>query len=112
MSATLPKVLFLPVVYHSHEDVAAQLENLHTLYGAGEMAVVVVDNSTPAEAIACPGHRFGSFEVLSGHGNLGYFGGARLGLAHYRETVGLPEWVIVSNTDSRIYQQDFIERLL
>jgi GT2 family glycosyltransferase len=106
------KILFLPVVYYSHDDAAEQLANLQELPGADQIAVVAVDNSEPAPAI--PGRKdgFASFDVVSGQGNAGYFGGARLGLAHYRQTVGLPEWVIISNTDARIQQTDFIERLL
>jgi GT2 family glycosyltransferase len=112
MPTATAKILFLPIVYHSHDDAAEQLGELRALPGAGEMAVVAVDNSSEPRAITGPKDGFASYELLAGLGNLGYFGGARRGLEHYLKSAPMPEWVIVSNTDARIEQRGFIERLL
>ena len=43
--------------------------------------------------------------------NLGYFGGARLGLDKYLETNAPPDWVVVSNVDIEFRDEGFFHRL-
>jgi GT2 family glycosyltransferase len=44
--------------------------------------------------------------------NLGYFGGASFGLKKYVENHQIPDWIIVSNTDIELIQQDFFIKLI
>ncbi|HEU4654944.1 MAG TPA: hypothetical protein VFS47_13225 [Steroidobacteraceae bacterium] len=44
-------------------------------------------------------------------GNLGYFGGARHGLAKHRRTHGTPDWLVVCNVDLTFDTRALIQRL-
>jgi N-acetylglucosaminyl-diphospho-decaprenol L-rhamnosyltransferase len=57
--------------------------------------VVLVENKPDVDH----GHVPDNVTLLSGHGNVGYGTAVNLAVAHVRERQGLPEWLLVVNSD-------------
>lgn len=113
-SSRAPSVLVICVNYHSEEQVQAFMQDLLRQDAAGELGVVIVDNSggdSPHPRLATVAARDQRIAVLNPGKNLGYYGGAAWGLERYLETASLPRWIIVSNPDIRFPQTDFTSRL-
>jgi GT2 family glycosyltransferase len=80
-----------------------------------EIAVVVVDNSSPQEGLSKIRQaisRTPNVDLLESSTNRGYFGAAKFALDHYLASGrGLPDWVIVCNHDVLIEDADFFSKL-
>jgi GT2 family glycosyltransferase len=101
-------VLLICVKYGADEETARYLESLRRLQGQSNLHVLIVDNTV--EAVAdLPTNS--SFAVLRSNENLGYLGGARLGISRYLEEHPLPDWLIVSNVDLLITDAYFTQKL-
>ena len=82
--------------------------------GQESLAVMLVDNTErqPEKAFTdLFGDKKKEHFYLKPDRNLGYLGGARLGLDKYLETNALPAWVVVSNVDIEFRDEDFFSCL-
>jgi GT2 family glycosyltransferase len=110
------KVLFIVVHYKTETAALALLKSLQNLKEFHEADVVIVDNASGAEHIARLRSALSMVEnarLIESPLNRGYFGAATLALDQYREKgCGLPDWVIVSNSDILVDDQSFLDKLL
>jgi GT2 family glycosyltransferase len=102
-------VLLICVKYGSDPETAQYLESLRKLQGQRNLQVLVVDNMVGTASPAPPAER--NLAFVRSERNLGYFGGARSGLALYLREHPLPDWVIVSNVDLLIADAQFLGKL-
>lgn len=81
----------------------------------GDLSVVIVDNTEGGgrDALRADLERAdGGLRLVWAGQNLGYFGGAALGLREHVEARGWPDWVIVANVDIEFRDADLLRRLL
>lgn len=100
-------------IYRTVAFVEQAIRTLHAQRGAHAYHVVVVDNGSSREDLA----RLMEFakgyprvEVLTGHGNIGYFPGLNLGIERLREAAEPPDVILAGNDDLE-FPGDFMERL-
>ena len=97
-----PTTLVICVNYHNDDETACFVQKLLAQEGEFDLQVVMVDNNEGCKGesvlveLARQERQVSLFQPGK---NLGYFGGAAVGLEKYLATSPLPEWVIVSNTD-------------
>lgn len=120
-SFPMTRVAIIGVTYESDDAVQVFMKSLREASVKGhdrswrvDWTTLVVDNTEREDS---------SFlaEVLHNHDpgailvkaptNLGYFGGARLGLRRYLESAGIPDWLVISNVDVEIDLHTFLEVL-
>jgi len=105
----------ITVNYKSGDSALALLTSLERTKAFSEIEVVVVDNSPGEEdlpKIRSAVGKYANAELIESPTNRGYFGGGRLGFDHYLEQGnGLPDWVIVCNTDVQIEDEEFLSKL-
>jgi GT2 family glycosyltransferase len=81
----------------------------------GGVSLVIVDNAEGGgrEALLADLERADPrLRVVRAGRNLGYFGGAALGLREYVGAHGWPDWVMVANVDIEFRDPDLLRRLL
>lgn len=108
-------ILFLAVNYHSEPDTLRLAEDLLAQEGEGASVLAIIDNTAhlrPAPRLKALAERSPRVRYLEPGTNLGYFGAAAWGRARLLEAGIDPEWTIVSNTDIRIPDTRFVQRLL
>jgi GT2 family glycosyltransferase len=108
------RFLTLCVNYHRDDETLRFVQGLLSQVDAVDQRVIVVDNSVPP-LIDGPLSRLSQEDerasVVRPGRNLGYFGGAALGLQCYCKSAEMAEWIIVCNTDIEFSQEDFLCKL-
>lgn len=109
------RALLVTVNFKSASSTLKLLSSLTSQNSLPSMAVIIVDNGSDEDNISplsVAADRHSNIELLVSDGNLGYFGGAKIGLDHYLEQGHeLPEWIIVCNPDIVIDDLEFISKL-
>lgn len=107
------KILFICVNYNSFAETKALVADLEKQSEKSALDILVVNN-TPSDTKALEILKTSplSLTLLSPQENLGYFGAAHYAFDKYLETNSLPEFVIVSNSDIRIQDADFMKKVL
>lgn len=108
-------VLVLCVNYHSDHEVVAFVESLKAQRCTCRLVTVVIDNSSGEDGscyLEKSLQEFSNVYYVSAGGNLGYFGGARVGFEWFVRRFGIPTWTILSNADIEMPCNAFIERLI
>jgi len=107
------KILIIIINYNTDNDVARLLNSLIMQKNITEQIAIVVDNSSnlniQGQLNAIPSNM--KVLIFSPAKNLGYFGGAAWGLEEYLKDHSAPEWVILSNPDIDIHDQEFFKKL-
>lgn len=109
MTLVSAAVVVVAVSYHGSSDLPGLVASLRA--GPGDWGMVVVDNSAdPREGEAVRAAVAGDdrVRVVDAGANLGYFGGARRGLA--KVDPASTRWLVVTNADVRV-APDFVSRL-
>jgi len=107
-----PDILIIGVIYNTYPETLRYVESLAPV-GPGKIVLILIDNSHKAKP---PGFlqtlkKYGFVRYLESGRNLGYFGGARLGLQHHlTEHADLPPWVLVTNVDI-VFTPQFFQQL-
>lgn len=109
------RLLILAVHYKTEQAAIFLLDSLNRLSRSDELDTIIIDNASGE------GHLSGlrravasspNVELLPLPANRGYFGAAKFALARYlAEGHALPDWIIVSNSDIVIEDQQFLEKL-
>src|SRR5712664_2676696 len=111
----MSSVLTICVNYPNEDETCAFVRDVLRQKGDFHQRVVVVDNTIPPK-LDSPLRRVfesdGRVSVLNPDGNLGYMRGAAWGLREHVSRFGLPDWVVVSNTDIEMPQADFFSNLV
>lgn len=95
-------ILTVCVNYRNDEETASFVRQLLAQRGGFDQSVIVVDNSeTPLVGgpLHSLGNEYRNTRLYIPTKNLGYYGGAALGLREYIKICQLPAWIIVCNTD-------------
>jgi GT2 family glycosyltransferase len=118
MTPAFPEITTLMIVVHWGDagQTLRLIESAGAVKRSTELHLLVVSND-PAEEhfriLRLSATGMSNVEVIQSTVNRGYFGGAKVGLEHYRATRGeLPGWVIVSNNDVVIQDESFLEKLV
>lgn len=93
---------FVCTNYNNAGYTEAALRTLFAQHGAHEVRAVVVDNGSGPDDVArvrAAVARHPGADLLEGHGNIGYFPGLNLGIAHLRAAAPGIEHIIVGNND-------------
>jgi GT2 family glycosyltransferase len=109
-----PTVLTICINYHNEEETIGFVRGVLRQEGDQAQTVIVVDNSVPPKTDNPLRRALDSdarISIMYPGRNLGYFGGAAWALRKYASRLGLPEWIIVSNTDICLVQPDFLAHL-
>ncbi len=104
----------LVAVNYNTDDHALRLVASLSKYSSSELAVVLVDNSDRTDSFvffADVKARNPDVECVKAPGNLGYFGGARLGYEYYLSGREHPEWVLIANVDLHFEDEGFFGAL-
>ncbi|MFH1974976.1 MAG: glycosyltransferase [Pseudomonadota bacterium] len=108
-----PSILTICVNYNNDEETAGFVKALLAQKGIFDQRVIIVDNSEtplsdgPLNALA---NKYWQIWLRVPGRNLGYYGGAALGLREYIKEFPLPDWIIVCNTDIDLIQPDFLSK--
>ena len=105
------KLGFVCTNYDNAGYTEAALRTLHAQPGSHEIHVVIVDNGSSGADLARlreVGAAFPRVEVVSGHGNVGYFPGLNIGIARLRSMVPDIEHVVIGNNDLE-FPEGFVE---
>lgn len=111
---TAPSILTICVNYKNDKETQQFVSELLAQKGDFSQKVIIVDNS---ELPSLDSPLYSLFEsdsrvlIINSGKNLGYFGGAALGLRESIKEFPLPDWVIVCNTDIDLIQPDFLSKL-
>jgi len=112
--ARRPQIVVIGVNYHT-DDMTVRFVRALAAVSAGRAAtVVVVDNSERLDGNALFARLRGldpRVMCVKAQRNLGYFGGAHLGLGAYQRLHGEPDWVVVSNVDVEFRDGAFWDHL-
>lgn len=95
-------ILVICVNYHNEDEAAHFVQKVLLQEGEFDLQTVIVDNNegySGESLLAELAQQERQLLLLQPRRNLGYFGGAAMGLEKYLTVSPLPEWVIVSNTD-------------
>lgn len=117
MQEFLPKIVFIAVSYRTTAAAVSYARAVSSHPGAAgvEAGVVLVDNTDGPEAgqvrSALGTQLPRGLQLLDAHGNLGYFGGARVGLTCIADRGWKPDWIVVSNVDLEFPVGDLLEGL-
>lgn len=110
----LKDILFICVNYGTDVETLRFVDEVLGLPSKGAVNIVVVDNSGVSDkndlsaGLAAMGM---AVRYMRPAGNLGYFGGAKWGLAEFLKHNAMPGWVIVSNVDLRFADTDLLVNL-
>ncbi|HET7204445.1 MAG TPA: hypothetical protein VFI92_13850, partial [Steroidobacteraceae bacterium] len=94
--------LVIAVAYRTPQEAVGFAKSLLAGYGGPDLHLIIVDNSDVAgEAVRQDDLPSGDgrVELVLAPANLGYFGGAELGLATHLRRHEWPDWVVVCNVD-------------
>ena len=105
------KVLIICVDYQSEDETISYVSDLRSQSISEVIDIVVVCNSG-IEKLVNELSKYTDIHLYDFHKNMGYFPAANAGLQEYLKEHKLPPLVIVSNTDIRIRQNVFFEKLL
>lgn len=108
-----PSILTICVNYNNDEETAGFVKALLAQKGIFDQRVIIVDNSEPSLAdspLRDLAHADRRIWLRYPGKNLGYYGGAALGLCEYVKEFPLPQWIIVCNTDIDLIQPDFLSK--
>jgi GT2 family glycosyltransferase len=105
-------ILIIGVIYNTYPETIRYIESMAPL-ASGDISLILVDNSNlekPFEFTEkIKSHPF--LHYIETGKNLGYFGGAREGLAYYLQNhPAYPQWILVTNVDL-VFTPHFFERL-
>lgn len=105
-------ILIIGVIYNTYPETIRYIDSLAPL-ATGDFSLILVDNSDVEKP-----HDF--LEKIRSHPflhyietgkNLGYFGGARVGLAyHLQKYPTYPQWILITNVDI-VFSPSFFDRL-
>jgi len=105
-------ILVICVNYNSAEDTVKFAENTLTLNTSHSLDLLIINNSPDQNNLLKKSvQRDSRVKLLCPGTNLGYFGAASWGLEKYLSNAGLPEWVIISNTDIIFPDNNIIKKL-
>jgi len=96
-----PDILIIGVIYNTYPETLRYLDSLAQVE-TSNITLILVDNSNQAKPPDFQQNikKFRFLRYLESGRNLGYFGGARLGLTHYLTNhPAVPQWVLVTNVD-------------
>lgn len=103
--------LIIAVVYNTYDQAISYVKSLSEFENIN-LDIVLVDNSVMVNNEAVEKLiAYGKVEYIKSPENLGYFGGANYGLRHYLKRKPLPNFVIISNVDLSVQQNDFFNIL-
>lgn len=109
-----PLILTICVNYNNDKETQQFVSELLAQKGDFSQRVIIVDNSESPSFDSLLYNLFQSDSrvlIINSGRNLGYYGGAALGLREYIKEFPLPDWVIVCNTDIDLIQPDFLLKL-
>jgi GT2 family glycosyltransferase len=110
------EILVIGVSYNSDQEALRFVKSLSEISPERgvKLSVILVDNSD-REKSCCFFERVRAtnpeVDCVKSPENLGYFGGARLGLQSYLRKKPLPDWTIVANVDLEFQNSEFLSRL-
>jgi len=109
------KIALIGVSYNSDPSAIRFIEGLSTLLlDDVEFTIILVDNTERhnSEVFFNQIHAKNKHVIcIKAQDNLGYFGGARLGLSTYLEKNEYPDWLIISNVDIEFRDPKFLQIL-
>jgi GT2 family glycosyltransferase len=114
LSFQLPTVVIIGVSYRTDALAVRFARSTAALTYGGQVTTIMVDNSEigSREALRTALLRVNpTLRYVQAPQNLGYFGGAALGLRSFAAEHGWPDWVIVSNVDVEFRQPNVLELL-
>jgi len=94
-------ISIIGIIYNTYPETIRYIDSLAPL-ATGDFSLILVDNSDiekPRDFLEkIKSHQF--LQYIETGKNLGYFGGARYGLAHYLQNhPTYPQWILVTNVD-------------
>lgn len=107
-------ILTICVNYNNDKETQKFVSGLLAQKGDFSQRVIVVDNGESPSLDSSVHNLFKSDSrvlIINSGKNLGYYGGAALGLREYIKEFPLPDWIIVCNTDIDLIQPDFLSKL-
>jgi len=113
-SPNRPAVAIIGVNYGTDDMAVRFARSAAGLQHGGELTTIVVDNTEEGgrDSLHAGLRRVNQgLCYIQAPRNLGYFGGAALGLGQFVAQHGWPEWVIVSNVDIEFRDADLVQRL-
>lgn len=108
-----PLILTVCVNYNNDQETQQFVSELLAQKGDFSQRVIIVDNSESPSLDSSVYNLFKSDSrvlIINSGKNLGYYGGAALGLREYIKEFPLPDWIIVCNTDIALIQPDFLSK--
>lgn len=104
--------LIIAVIYNTYEKAISYITSLSKFVHIN-LNIVLVDNSAVVNEGAVEKLiAYENVEYIKPPENLGYFGGANYGFNHYLKRKPLPNFVIISNVDLSVQQNDFFDILI
>ncbi len=106
-------ILTICVNYNNDKETQQFVSELLAQNGDFSQKVIIVDNS---ESLSFDSLLYNLFKsdsrvlIINSGRNIGYYGGAALGLREYIKEFPLPDWIIVCNTDIDLIQPDFLSK--
>lgn len=111
----MQKVLFICVIYNNYEETLEFINCVNDLNDSKLCDIVVVDNSIGKNKVFLLENFIlnkKNIFIVKSSINLGYFGGMNLGVSYYISIKKeLPRWIIISNTDIKFANKEFITEL-
>lgn len=114
ISAKMQRALVICVNYHNEKETQEFVLDLLGLESNELLRILVIDNGRGKnlnKALNEIRKLDSRVQVLKARKNMGYLGAAQWGLREFLSKEPLPDWVMVSNTDIRMCQYDFLTRL-
>ncbi|NKE04705.1 glycosyltransferase family 2 protein [Mesobacillus selenatarsenatis] len=111
----MKEIVILCVNYNNSKEVVNYVEHLSEQTLFSRIDIVVVDNSTDYEeykTLSSVQLSYSNVRVLNSDENLGYFRGVNYGLTEYLRDNEMPNWVIISNTDIKFEDNEFLQRVI
>lgn len=108
----MEKLLFICINYHNIEEVTEFAKHLSCKFPKKIYDLVIVNNSNSYEEFESLNKRFSAFDnifICSKNENMGYLSGLNYGVQfYYSKKSMLPKWIILSNTDIIISNENFL----
>ncbi len=105
------KILVICVDYQSENETISYVSDIRSQSISDQIDIIVVCNSGTQKLDRALSN-FSDIYLYDFHQNMGYFPAADAGLQEYLKVNEMPKLVIVSNTDIRIKQDRFFDKLL
>lgn len=111
----MKEILILSVNYNNSKEVVNFVEHLSKQTLFPQVDVMLVDNSADSDeykTLSSVQVKYSNVKVINSEENLGYFGGLNFGLKEYLRENEMPNWVIISNTDIKLDDNGFLQRII